>query len=136
MSKSNALENDVLLKVFHGVEFSWDANTSLFVSLHSSDPTESGNQSTNEVAYGGYARQSILRTSDGWDVSGNQASNDDLIQFPVCVSGSAVATHVAIGTSLSGAGQILYKGALNSSLVIGVNTAPTFAANAITISEE
>jgi len=136
VSKSNTLENDFLLKVFHAIEFSWDANTTLFVALHSADPGEAGFQSTSEVSYGGYGRQSIARDATGWDVVGNQVSNDDLIQFPVCVSGSAIVTHVSIGTALTGPGQILYKGALASTLSVGVNTAPAFAANALVVTEE
>jgi hypothetical protein len=137
MSKGNTTENDILLKVFQATELSWSANASLYVALHSDDPGEAGTQSTNEITYGApYARQAILRTSDGWDVAGNQASNDDLIQFPQCTSGSATATYVSIGTLASGAGQIIYSGALNSPLAISTGIQPQFAANALTVTED
>lgn len=86
MSKSNNAENDILAKVFQDSDFSWDAVTSLFVSLHTADPGEGGSQTTSECAYGSYARVEVARDATGWDVSGNQASNDDLLQFPTCTS--------------------------------------------------
>ena len=136
MSKGNTFENDVMLKVFHDIDFSWDANTSLFISLHTSDPGEAGTQTTNECAYGSYARQAIARDATGFDVSGNQASNDDLIQFPQCTSGSETITHFAVGTATSGTGQILYKGALSSSLAVSTGIQPQFAANQLTVTED
>lgn len=136
MSKSNAFENDLLLKVFQDTAFSWDAITDLFLALHSADPGEAGNQTTNEVAYGSYARVTIARDATGWDVVGPVASNDDLAQFPQASSGSVTATHVSIGTLVSGAGEILYSGALNSSLPIATGIQPQFAAGALTVTED
>ena len=136
MSKGNTFENDVMLKVFHDIDFSWDANTSLYISLHTADPGEAGSQTTNECAYGSYSRQAIARDATGFDVSGNQASNDDLIQFPQCTSGSETITHFAVGTATSGTGQILYKGALSSSLAVSTGIQPQFAANQLTVTED
>jgi len=136
MSKGNTTENDVILKIFQATEFSWDANTNLYISLHTADPGEAGSQTTSECAYGSYARQTVARNATGWDVSGNQASNDDLIQFPEASSGSETITHVAIGTASSGAGQILYSGALSSSRSVSTGIQPQFAANALTITED
>lgn len=136
MSKGNTFENDLMLKVFQATEFSWDANTNLYVSLHTADPGEGGSQTTSEAAYGSYARQTVARDATGWDVSGNQASNDDLIQFPQCTSGSETLTHFAVGTAASGAGQILYSGALSSSLAVSSGIQPQFAANTLVVTED
>ncbi len=136
MSKSNAFENDLLLKVFQDTDFSWDAITDLFLSLHTADPGEAGSQTTNECAYGSYARQGILRAASGWDVAGNAASNDDLTQFPQCTSGSETITHVGIGTLVSGAGELLYSGALTTPLPVSSGIQPQFAANALTVTED
>jgi hypothetical protein len=136
MSKGNTTENDVLLKIFQATELSWDGNTNLYVSLHTADPGEGGSQTTSECAYGAYARQAIARDATGFDVAGNQASNDDLIQFPQCSGGSETITHVAIGTASSGAGQIIYSGALSSSLAVSTGIQPQFAANALTVTED
>ena len=136
MSKSNTTENDVLKKVLQNVDLAWDANTSLYVALHTADPGEAGVQTTSECAYGSYARQAVTRDSDGWDVVGNQGANDDLIQFPQCSSGSESATHVSIGTTLASGGQILYSGALASPLAISAGIQPQFAVGALTITED
>lgn len=136
MSKGNTTENDVLIKIFQATELSWDANTDLYISLHTADPGEGGSQTTSECAYGSYARQAVARDATGFDVAGNTASNDDLIQFPQCSSGSETITYVAIGTASSGAGQILYSGALSSSLAVSTGIQPQFAASALTITED
>lgn len=136
MSKGNTFENDVVKLVFQGTAFSWNANANLYVSLHTADPGEAGSQTTSEAAYGSYARQAVARDATGWDVSGNEASNDDLIQFPQCTSGSETLTYFAVGTASSGAGQILYSGALSSSLAVSSGIQPQFAANALTVTED
>jgi hypothetical protein len=138
MSKSNDTEMDVLNYVFKATAFPWDANTNLYISLHTSDPGEAGVQTTNETAYTNYARVVVARSGSGWTVSGSQASNAGLIQFPQCgaVPGAAI-THVAIGTvALPGAGQILYSGALNSPLAIANLIQPQFAINSLIVAED
>ena len=136
MSKGNTTENDVLAKIFHNTALSWDANTDLYIALHTADPGEGGSQTTSEATYGSYARQTVARSSAGWDLSGNQIQNDDLIQFPQCTSGSNTITHVSIGTASSGAGQILYSGALDASLSVSSGIQPQFAANTLTVTED
>lgn len=130
MSKGNTTENDLVKFYFNNVAMpSYGSN--LYVALHTADPGEGGDQTTNEISYtggsGNYARQPVSRDSGGWTVSGNQAGNTALIQFPVSDTGPVTATHISIGTSLSGAGQIIASGALNESLVINNLTQPQFA---------
>lgn len=136
MSKGNTTENDVLLKIFQATELSWDANTNLYLALHTADPGEAGSQTTNEATYTSYARIAVARDATGWDVAGNTASNDDLLQFPQCTGGSSTVTHVSIGTASSGAGQIIYSGALSASLAVTNLIQPQFAANALQITED
>lgn len=136
MTKGNTTENDVLLKIFHDIDYSWDANTLLYLALHTADPGEGGAQNTTEATYTSYARISVARDATGWDISGNTASNDDLLQFPQCTGGSSTITHVSIGTAASGAGQILYSGALSASLAVTNLIQPQFAANALQIQED
>ena len=136
MSKGNTTENDILAYVFNATAFSWDANTNLYVSLHTADPGEAGNQTTNEATYTSYARVTVARTSGGWTVSGNTASNTALIQFPQCTGGTNTITHVAVGTASSGTGQILYSGALTASLAVSSGIQPQFAAGALTLTED
>src|SRR4051794_4223758 len=58
--------------------------TNLYVSLHTSSPGATGNQTTNEVstgAYTNYARVAVARTSGGWTVTTNSVSPVATIVF-------------------------------------------------------
>ena len=135
MAKSATTENDVLKYFFNATAFSWDASTNLYISLHTADPTSVGDQTSFEINYTGHNRVTVARTSGGWTVSGNTASNTALIQFAQCTGGSNVVTHVAIGTAASGAGQILYSGVLNSPLTVSNLIQPQFSIGALQIQE-
>lgn len=135
MSKSNWLENQFLGNLFNNSALGYASDTTFYVALHSSDPGEGGDQSTNEISYTGYARVAVARNSGGFTVTGATVVNAAQIQFPICTGGTATATHFSIGRTLSSAGDILYKGALNSSLAISSNVQPQFAASALSITE-
>lgn len=135
MSKGNTTENDLIKFMFNNTAMpSYGSN--LYLSLHTADPGEAGDQTTNEADYTSYARIAVSRDSGGWVVSGNQASNNSLVQFAQCTGGSNTITHVAIGTSSSGAGQILYSGALNASIAVSNLIQPQFAASALQTTED
>lgn len=143
MSKGNTFENDVVKMIFNATAIANLADnaavsplTSLYVSLHTGDPGEAGNQGTNEATYTSYARVAVARSGAGWTVSGNQAQNAALVQFPQCTGGSNTITHCAVGTDVSGAGKLLYKGALSASLAVSSGIQPQFAAGALTVSED
>lgn len=138
MSKSNTWENELLLLVFNntaaaligdasGLQPSATAG-SLYVALHTADPGEAGNQTTNEAAYGSYARVAVARSGAGWTVAGNAVTNAALVQFPQCTSGSETETYFSIGTASAGAGKILYSGALSASLAVSSGIQPQFGA--------
>lgn len=139
MSKSNVLENDIVEFLFNNVSMpSYGSN--LYLSLHTADPGEGGNQETNEVstsAYTSYARVAVARDNTGWTVATNTSTNAALIQFPQCTGGTgATITHVGIGTSSTGPGILLASGALNASLAVSNLIQPQFAASALTYSED
>jgi len=136
MSKSNATENDLVAYIFNATAPSWAGNGNVYLSLHTADPGEAGSQTTSEATYTGYARVALSRDSSGWTVSSNQAVNTALVQFGLCSAGSETITHIAVGTATSGAGQILYSGALNSSIAVSANVQPQFAASALVIQED
>lgn len=141
MSMSNAFETELLDLIFNNAAIAniGDAGGlqpaatagSLYVSLHSADPGEAGDQTTNEVAYTNYARVAVARSAGGWTVSGNTASNTALIQFPQCGASGATATYVGIGTLSAAGGLLLYSGQLGSSLTIANLITPQFAAGAL-----
>jgi len=134
MSKSNVFENDFLKLVFNNVAIAGVGDAggllasaapgSLYVSLHSADPGEAGDQSTNEITYGAYARVAVARVAGAWTITGNSVSPTNHIEFPQCTSGTATVTHVGIGTSASGAGKLLYSGSLSPSINISTGIIP------------
>jgi len=136
MSKGNTTENDLLLKFFNDMELSWDSISNIYASLHTADPGEGGDQTSNECDYTGYARVAVSRDSGGWTVSGNQSSNTAEITFGECTSGTNVISHVGVGIASTGTGQVLYSGALNSSLSVSNGITPRFIASALQIQED
>jgi hypothetical protein len=130
MSFSNTAETAVLNYVFVGTNVSWDANTDLYLALHTADPGEAGTAITSEAAYGSYARVVLTRGSD-FTVAGNSVSNANLEQFPQCSSGSETITYASIVTSASGAGTIIVRAALNTSIPVSTGIQPQFAAGAL-----
>lgn len=146
MSASNTLENELLAHIFQNAAIALVGDAtglpasatagSLYVSLHSSDPGEAGNQTTNEVAYTSYARVAVARSAGGWTVTGNSVSPAAAITFPTCTGGTATATHFGVGTASSGTGKLLFKGALSASISIASSPAITpqlTTATAITV---
>ena len=143
MSKSNTWENALLALLFNATPMANVADnatsgplTNLYVSLHTADPGEGGNQISNETNYTSYARVAVARSGSGWTVSGNQVTNAVDIVFPASTGGTSTVTHFAVGTDASGAGRLLYKGALTTPLTITTGVQPRFEANALTITED
>lgn len=143
MSKSNLLENGILALLFNATALanlaendSSSPATNLYVSLHTADPGEAGDQTTNEATYTDYARVAVARTSGGWTVSGNAVTNTAAIIFPEASGGSNTITHFGVGVAVSGAGQLLYKGALTASLAVSTGIEPQFAAGDLDITED
>lgn len=98
-----------------------------YISLHTADPGETGTQTTSEATYTGYARVSVARGA-GWTVSGNNASNTAVVTFGSCTAGTNTITHFGIGTDISGAGNLLFSGAVTTPLAVSVLITPSFAA--------
>lgn len=143
MTKSTAYETDLLELVFQAV--AWpdlaqdDASspaTNLYISLHTADPGEAGTQATSEATYGAYARVAVARTAGGWTVAAGAVTNAAAIVFPEAISGTNTITHFGVGTGASGAGYLLYSGALTASLAVSTGIEPQFAAGDLDISED
>lgn len=133
MSLSNTAENDFLKCLLQGTDPSWRVWATLYLSLHSSDPGEIGDQTTNEISYTGYARVALTKASD-WTDAGSTFTNANLEQFPISTGwGTPTATHFAIGTALSGAWVRLASGILGTPLPINTNVQPQFPAGTLSI---
>lgn len=144
MSKSNSWENALLLLLFNntnvanvgdatGLRGSSTAG-SLYISLHTADPGEAGDQTTNEATYTSYARVAVARSGAGFTVSGNSMNFAAAVNFPAGTGGSGTVTHFGIGTASSGAGVLLYSGTVTPNIVTGNGVTPqlTTAAGAVT----
>lgn len=131
MGTSTSTANSELLLIFNAttwaniaVNATSSPNTNLYVALHTADPGAGGTQSTNEVAYTSYARVAVARTSGGWTVTSNAVSPASNIVFPAGTGGSGTATFASIGLLSSGAGIILFSGAISPSIVLGNGITP------------
>lgn len=127
-AKGNTFENDILKLIFQAIGIADLADndatspaTTLTVALHTADPGEAGNQSTNEISYTGYARVAVARTAGGWTVTNNSVSPVNPIDFGVMTGGAGgVVTHFSVGTGVGN--KLLYKGTVtpNINVVTGV----------------
>lgn len=142
MSKGNTFENDLVKLIFQATAIANIADnagssplTNLYMSLHTADPGEAGDQTTSECAYTSYARVAVARSGSGWTVTNNSVSPAANIDFPAATGGSETATHAVIGTAASGAGKILYKGAISPNIAISNGVTPRLT-TASTVTED
>lgn len=133
MSKSNATETALLTYIFEATNPAWHGATQLDIHLHTADPGEAGTSATSEATYGSYAAVTVARAGSAWTTTGDTTTNDSLIQFPSCTSGTNTITHVSI--TPEGSTTILYSGALSSSLAVSTGIQPQFAAGDLDITE-
>jgi hypothetical protein len=142
MSKGNTFENDLLKLIFNATAIANMADnaassplTNLYVSLHTADPGEAGDQTTSEATYTSYARVAVARTSGGWTVTANSVSPAASIDFPAATGGTNTITHWAVGTAVSGAGKLLYSGTVTPNIAVSSGVTPRLT-TASTITED
>lgn len=135
MSASNSLENSLLLLLLNntnianvgdatGVRGSTTAG-SVYLSLHTADPGEAGDQTTSEISYTGYARVAVARSSSGWTVTGNSAALAAIQAFGQMTAGTGgTATYFGVGTASSGAGVLLFSGAITPNITVANGVTP------------
>ena len=131
MSAGNTFENDLLKLIFNATAIANIADnaasaplTNLYISLHTSDPGEAGDQTTNETAYTSYARVAVARSGSGWTVTNNSVSPAATIGFPACTGSTATITHFAVGTASSGAGKLLISGTVTPNISVSTGVTP------------
>lgn len=128
MSKTNSWETGLLALLFNNTNFAnvGDATGlrgsttagSFYVSLHTADPGEAGDQTTSEATYTSYARVAVARSSGGWTVTGNSVSPTANIDFPSATGGTNTITHFGVGTAATGAGVLLFKGTVTPNISV------------------
>lgn len=146
VSKANTLEDGMLKLIFQNVDFTTLGDAGglrgsatpglIYITLHTADPGEAGDQTTSEATYTGYARKSIARNNTEWSVSAGVAQNLNSQNFAACSAGSNTVTHFGIGTDPTGAGKLLYSGALTASRVISAGITPSIAVSGIQVTED
>jgi len=142
MPKSTTFSNDLTALIFNATAIADIAENdtsaplaNLYVSLHTATPGIGGDPQTNETAYTNYARVAVARTAGGWTVAAGVASNTAIVSFAQCGVTGATITHVAISTTASGAGKVLYAGAVSPTLAVANGIQPQFAIGALTVTE-
>lgn len=142
MSKGNTFESDLLKMIFQAAAIANICDnaassplTNLYVALHTADPGEAGDQTTNEATYTSYARVAVARTSGGWGVSTNVASPVANIDFPACTGGTNTITHFSIGVAASSTSKILYSGTVTPNIAVSTGVTPRLT-TASTITED
>lgn len=144
MAKSTSACNSILALIFNATAWADIAEndssaplSNLYVCLHTDTPGVGGNQTTNEATYGAYARKAVARSVAGWIAPvGGSTSNAALFQFDECNGGTNTIQYVSIGTTGgSGAGLVLYAGALSSPRSVSTGIQPQFNQNALVVTE-
>lgn len=130
MGTGSTFANDLLKLIFQATAIANIADnavssplTNLYCSLHTADPS-AGTQTTSEAAYTSYARVAVARTSGGWTVSTNTVVPVATISFPAATGGSETETYAGIGTLTSGAGKILFAGAISPTIAVSNGVTP------------
>lgn len=108
---------------------------SLYVGLSTGTLSDTSTQTTTQAAYTSYSRVAVARSGAGWTCSANTASNAGATTFPAATGGSETETDFSIGlASGTGAGDILFWGALTGSLAVSTGITPSFALGSLTAS--
>jgi hypothetical protein len=146
MSKTTAFETDFLELIFNNTDIANIGDTtgvrgsstagSLYICLFEGDPGEAGDTST-ECNYQGYARVAVARSTSGWTVTGDTATNAAAVTFGECTSGSETAAYFGIAKEdAESTDDLIFYGQLDSSLAISSGIIPEFIAGAIDVTEQ
>lgn len=98
--------------------------TNVYCALHTADP-HTGDQTTSETSYTGYARQAVARTSGGWSVASGSCSPVANIVFPVSTSGTPTITYFSTGFNSSGASQLIDSGTVTPNITVSTSVVQT-----------
>lgn len=111
--------------------------TTVAMALCTTVPTDASTGATIvEATYTGYARKAIA-ASDLNAASSGTSTNANAITFAACTAGSSTIVGEAIvDSTTTGAGNVLYWGAVTSKTIDTSNTPPSVAAGGLSISED
>lgn len=135
MSIGNTTENAILNLIFSATAWanyadnaSSSPQTQIGVSLHTADPTDTGDATSSEIAYTSYTRVNVARSTGFNAASSGSVSPAANIDFPAGTGGSGTATHFATAKSNAspptGAQVILWSGTVTPNIVCGNGVTP------------
>lgn len=132
MTKGDTFENGLQLLIFQATDLALIADnattgplTNLYLSLHTADPTDSGNQGTDESAYTSYARVAVARTNTGFVVAAGVASLNANADFPAATDTGPDITHFGVGDlAAATSGRLLYSGTVTPNINIANGVTP------------
>lgn len=149
MSMTNALELAWLAHMFTNTAIANVGDASglqpaatvgnFWISLHTADPGETGNQGTSETVYTNYVRVAVPRDVTNWTTSGTaptQVANALAVAFAQCGATGATLTHFGLGSASSGAGNLFYSGALTSPLIVSNGVTPSFGIGQLIVTQD
>ena len=131
MSTSDHAENAILNLILRATAWANIADnaatgphTTLGMALATADPGDAGTMSTSEVAYTGYVRQTVAR-STGWTAASGGVSNlaADL-DYPVGTGGTGTVTFLNVGRPTAGATDSIFSGPVAPSIATGNGIIP------------
>lgn len=133
MPKSLVFSTDILRVIFwnYPINGICDAASApyptLYMSLHTDDPTPDGDQTSHEISYTGYARCPVNRGTTYWGINNGIANPKNPITFPLMTGGfGGIASYWVVGTSHSSSGKILYIGSITPAIYVVVGVSPEF----------
>ena len=136
---SDYLENKLIDHVFRGISYSMPST--LYVGLHTADPTDAGG--VGELSGNGYARVALSPSASSW-LSTNGASsgassgtagttsNNVLITFPTPTANWGTVTNFSIYDVLTG-GNILLSGTLTSAKTVNQGDIVSFSVSSLVV---
>lgn len=136
MTITSTLIDALLNQVLRGVDYS--ISSSLYVSLHTANPTHTGANEVSATAWPSYARQDTTAggaASAAFSApSSGQSTNQNALDFGANDGAADVTvTHFAIWDAASG-GNVLYHNTLVESLTIRPDDECVFKAGKLTVS--
>jgi hypothetical protein len=123
---SDYLENKILNLVLKNTAYT--APTSVYVSLHTADPTDAGSGAEVTTTGTAYVRQAA---TFGTVANGSVTNSADIL-YPVATANYGTVTHLAIWDAQS-AGNMLFSGALSASKIINSGDQFKIASGNLTI---
>ncbi len=150
MSKGNAFETDLLTLLFNNTTIAnigdaggilkSVADGSFWIRLYTDAVVTSDSVIGTEAAYTGYVAGgvAVARTTGGWTIVGDNASNAAAITFGPCTAGTENMRYFAIwkDNSTGTDSHRIYWGQLTADLAVSNGITPEFSIGALDVNED